>query len=229
MREERASLKEKLQGLLRLTPVAGLIVVVIGSIYSGLASPTEAAVLGVLGALILSAAERTLSFEDFVEGLMGATKTTSMIMLLVAGSAFLTLAMGFTGLPRALAEWIGGMNLSPWMLIAALTLFYVILGFFLDGISSIVLTMAVVEPLVRGAGIDMIWFGIFVVLVAEMAMITPPVGFNLFLVQSMTGRDLGFIARAAFPMFLLMVVGVVLLTAFPGLALWLPEVLTARN
>ncbi|WP_299849084.1 TRAP transporter large permease subunit [uncultured Roseovarius sp.] len=229
MREERASLKEKLQGLLRLAPVAGLIIVVIGSIYSGLASPTEAAVLGVLGALILSAAERTLSQKAFIEGLMGATKTTSMIMLLVAGSAFLTLAMGFTGLPRALAEWIGGMNLSPWMLIAALTLFYVILGFFLDGISSIVLTMAVVEPLVRGAGIDMIWFGIFVVLVAEMAMITPPVGFNLFLVQSMTGRDLGFIARAAFPMFLLMVVGVVLLTAFPGLALWLPEVLTARN
>lgn len=229
MREEPATLKEKLHGVVRLAPVAGLIVVVIGSIYSGLASPTEAAVLGVLGALILSAAEKTLTRRVFIEGLMGATKTTSMIMLLVAGSAFLTLAMGFTGLPRALAEWIGGMSLSPWMLIAALTVFYVILGFFLDGISSIVLTMAVVEPLVRGAGIDMIWFGIFVVLVAEMAMITPPVGFNLFLVQSMTGRDLGFIARAAFPMFLMMVLGVVLLTAFPQLALWLPEVLTARN
>ncbi|WP_282607131.1 TRAP transporter large permease [Pelagibius sp. Alg239-R121] len=229
MREERATWGEKLRGVVRLTPVAGLIVVVIGSIYSGLASPTEAAVLGVLGALFLSTAERSLTWTSFIEGLMGATKTTSMIMLLVAGSAFLTLAMGFTGLPRELAEWIGGMNLTPWMLIAALTLFYVILGFFLDGISSIVLTMAVVEPLVRGAGIDMIWFGIFVVLVAEMAMITPPVGFNLFLVQSMTGRDLGFIARAALPMFVLMVFGVILLTVFPGLALWLPEVLTARN
>lgn len=228
MREEPASFQEKVRGVVRLAPVAGLIVVVIGSIYTGLASPTEAAVLGVVGALVLSLAERSLTFDTFVEGLMGATMTTSMIMLLVAGSAFLTLAMGFTGLPRALAEWIGGMNLSPWMLIAALTVFYIILGFFLDGISSIVLTMAVVEPLVRGAGIDMIWFGIFVVLVAEMAMITPPVGFNLFLVQSMTGRDLGFIARAAFPMFLMMVLGVVILTAFPQLALWLPEVLTAR-
>lgn len=228
MREEPASFQEKVRGVVRLAPVAGLIVVVIGSIYTGLASPTEAAVLGVVGALVLSFAEKSLTFDTFVEGLMGATMTTSMIMLLVAGSAFLTLAMGFTGLPRALAEWIGGMNLSPWMLIAALTVFYIILGFFLDGISSIVLTMAVVEPLVRGAGIDMIWFGIFVVLVAEMAMITPPVGFNLFLVQSMTGRDLGFIARAAFPMFLMMVLGVVILTAFPQLALWLPEVLTAR-
>ncbi len=229
LREERATGREKLQGLVRLAPVAGLILMVIGSIYTGLASPTEAAVLGVIGALALSAIEGSLTREAFMQGLMGATKTTSMIMLLVAGSAFLTLAMGFTGLPRALADWIGEFNLEPWMLIAALTVFYVILGFFLDGISSIVLTMAVVEPLVRGAGIDMIWFGIFVVLVAEMAMITPPVGFNLFLVQSMTGRDLGFIARAAFPMFLLMVVGVVLLTLFPGLALWLPEVLTARN
>ncbi len=229
LREERATGREKWEGLVRLAPVGGLILVVIGSIYSGLASPTEAAVLGVIGALGLSILEGSMTRDAFFQGLMGATKTTSMIMLLVAGSAFLTLAMGFTGLPRALADWIGGMNLEPWMLIAALTVFYVVLGFFLDGISSIVLTMAVVEPLVRGAGIDMIWFGIFVVLVAEMAMITPPVGFNLFLVQSMTGRDLGFIARSAFPMFLLMVVGVILLTLFPSLALWLPEVLTARN
>ncbi|MEM8853693.1 MAG: TRAP transporter large permease subunit [Pseudomonadota bacterium] len=228
LREPRATWGEKLRGLGHLAPVALLIVLVIGSIYTGIASPTEAAVLGVMGALGLSLAERSLTFASFIDGLMGAVKTTSMIMLLVAGSAFLTLAMGFTGLPRALADWIGGMSLSPWMLIATLTLFYIVLGFFLDGISSIVLTMAVIEPLVRQAGIDMIWFGIFVVLVAEMAMITPPVGFNLFLVQSMTGRDLGFIARAAFPMFCLMVLGVVLLTVFPQLALWLPSVLLDR-
>ncbi|WP_112323742.1 TRAP transporter large permease [Oceanibium sediminis] len=228
-REEAATWSEKLRGLAELTPVVGLIVAVIGSIYSGIASPTEAAVLGVVGALVLSAIQGSLDWEAFRESLMGATKTTSMIMLLLAGSAFLTLAMGFTGLPRALADWIGGMNLSPWMLIAALTLFYIILGMFLDGISSIVLTMAVIAPLVRDAGIDMIWFGIFVVLVGEMAMITPPVGFNLFLVQSMTGRDIGFIARSAVPMFLLMVLGVVLLTAFPQIALWLPEVMANRN
>ena len=228
-REARASWREKLVGIRELAPVVGLIIAVIGSIYVGIASPTEAATLGVVGALTLSALQGSLNWTSFTESLMGATKTTSMIMLLLAGSAFLTLAMGFTGLPRALADWIGAMNLSPWMLIAALMVFYIILGMFLDGISAIVLTMAVIEPLVRGAGIDMIWFGIFVVLVGEMAMITPPVGFNLFLVQSMTGRDIGFIAKSAIPMFLLMVVGVILLTAFPQIALWLPEVMTQRN
>lgn len=229
LRENKSSWAEKLAGVIELSPIVGLIVVVIGSIYTGIASPTEAAVVGVLGALALSALQGSLNWENFKSSLMGATKTTSMIMLLLAGSAFLTLAMGFTGLPRALADWIGAMNLSPWMLIAALTVFYIILGMFLDGISAIILTMAVIEPLVRGAGIDMIWFGIFVVLVSEMAMITPPVGFNLFLVQSMTGRDIGFIAKAALPMFLLMVVAVVLLTSFPQIALWLPEVMTKNN
>jgi C4-dicarboxylate transporter, DctM subunit len=228
-REAGATWNEKLHGLAELAPVVSLIVAVIGSIYTGIVSPTEAAVLGVVGALALSALQGSLSWDSLHESLMSAAKTTSMIMLLMAGSAFLTLAMGFTGLPRALADWIGGMGLSPWMLIVALTLFYIILGMFLDGISSIVLTMAVIEPLVRGAGIDMIWFGIFVVLVGEMAMITPPVGFNLFLVQSMTGRDIGFIARSAVPMFLLMVLGVALLTVFPQIALWLPEVMTQRN
>ncbi len=227
-REEPASLQEKLKGLAELGPLVGLIVAVIGSIYTGIASPTEAAVLGVVGALILSALQRSLTMESFLEALLGATRTTAMIVLLLAGSACLTLAMGFTGLPRALAEWIGGMQLSPWTLIAALTLFYIILGCFLDGISAIVLTMAVIEPLARQAGFDMIWFGIFVVLVGEMAMITPPVGFNLFLVQSMTGRDIGFVARAAAPMFFLMVIGVVLLTAFPQIALWLPEFMSQR-
>ncbi|MEX0302612.1 MAG: TRAP transporter large permease, partial [Leisingera sp.] len=149
-REERASWREKLAGARELAPVVGLIIGVIGSIYLGIASPTEAAVLGVLGALLLSALQDSLSWDSFQASLMGATKTTSMIMLLLAGSAFLTLAMGFTGLPRALADWIGAMNLSPWTLIAALTLFYIILGMFLDGISAIVLTMAVIEPLVRG-------------------------------------------------------------------------------
>jgi TRAP-type C4-dicarboxylate transport system permease large subunit len=152
-----------------------------------------------------------------------------MIILLLAGSAFLTLAMGFTGLPRALAEWIGQMELSATALILALMVMYMILGCFLDGISMIVLTLAVVEPLVRSAGIDLIWFGVFVVLVGEMALITPPIGFNLFLVQGMTGRDIGFIARAAAPMFGLMFVAVVLLIVFPDIALWLPEAMSRQN
>tara|TARA_B100000768_G_scaffold133675_1_gene124462 strand:- start:132 stop:1442 length:1311 start_codon:yes stop_codon:yes gene_type:complete len=228
-REAPATWKEKLIGIKELAPVVCLIISVIGSIYVGIASPTEAAVLGVVGALILSAIQGSLNWESFSTSLMGATKTTSMIMLLLAGASFLTLAMGFTGLPRALADWIGGMHLAPWMLIVALTVFYIVLGMFLDGISSIVLTMAVIEPLVRGAGIDMIWFGIFVVLVGEMAMITPPVGFNLFLIQSMTGRDIVFIAKSAIPMFMLMVVAVILLTIFPQIALWLPEVMMAQR
>lgn len=229
LREDRATLQEKLQGLLKLGPIVILIGGVIGSIYVGIASPTEAATLGVIGAMMLSAFQRTLNLESLKQSLLGTVKTTSMIMLLLAGSAFLTLAMGFTGLPRELAGWIGGMDLSPAMLIAVLTLFYIFLGCFLDGISMIVLTMAVIEPLVRAAGIDMIWFGVFVVLVGEMALITPPIGFNLFLVESMTGRGIGFVSWATLPMFLLMLLGVVLLTLFPELATWLPNAMMSRG
>ncbi len=229
LREAAATAREKLAGLARLTPVLLLIVGVIGSIYVGIASPTEAATLGVLGAMALSAFQGSLTRDALQSALMGTVKTTSMIMLLLAGSAALTLAMGFTGMPRALAGWIGTMDLSPAMLIAILTLFYIALGCFLDGISMIVLTMAVIEPLVRSAGIDMIWFGVFVVLVGEMALITPPIGFNLFLVQSMTGQGIGSISRAALPMFLLMLFGVVLLVLFPGLATWLPSAMFARG
>lgn len=229
LREARASLSEKLRGLLQLSPIVALIFAVIGSIYLGVASPTEAATLGVIGAMILSAMQGTLSLQALKASLLGTVKTTSMIMLLLAGSAFLTLAMGFTGLPRELAGWIGAMDLSPAMLIAVLTVFYIFLGCFLDGISMIVLTMAVIEPLVRAAGIDMIWFGVFVVLVGEMALITPPIGFNLFLVESMTGRGIGFVSWATLPMFLMMVLGVVLLTLFPEIATWLPNAMTARG
>ena len=229
MREEPSSWYEKLRGLVELFPVVALIAGVIGSIYTGIAAPTEAAVLGVAGALVLAAAQGSLTFETLAESLMGTVKTTSMITLLLAGSAFLTLAMGFTGLPRALAEWIGAMHLSSTALIIALMVMYMLLGCFLDGISMIVLTIAVVEPLVRSAGVDMIWFGVFVVLVGEMALITPPIGFNLFLVQGMSGRDIAFVSRAAAPMFALMLLGVITLIAFPEIALWLPEAMSARN
>ena len=228
-REAPATFGEKLIGLGRLTPIVLLIALVIGSIYLGIASPTEAATIGVIGALALSALQRTLSVTSLRAALAGTVKTTSMIMLLLAGSALLTQAMAFTGLPRTLAEWIGTLGLSPALLIAILTLFYIGLGCFLDGISMIVLTMAVIEPLVRTAGIDMIWFGVFVVLVGEMALITPPIGFNLFLVESMTGRGIGYISRAALPMFLLMLLGVIILVLVPELATWLPSAMMSRN
>ncbi len=213
----------RLRALIDLVPVLTLILAVIGSIYTGLATATEAAVLGVVGSLILSATQRSLSWGSFRDSLMGAVRTTAMIALILAGSSFLSLAMGFTGIPRALAEGIGGLELTPLTLIALLTVFYIILGCFLDGISSIVLTMAVIEPMVRAAGFDMIWFGIYLMVVVEMAQITPPIGFNLFVLQGMTGHDMGFIARAAFPMFLIMCAAIVGLVWFPEIATTLPN------
>ena len=226
--DPRHTLKEKLHAATRLIPVVSLILLVMGSIYAGIATATEAAVLGVVGALILSAAQGSLSRESFMAALLGATKTSCMIAFILAGSSFLSLAMGFIGLPRALAAAIADWQLTPAVLIIVLTAFYIILGCFLDGISSVVLTMAVIEPMVRQAGFDMIWFGIYLMLVVEMAQITPPVGFNLFVLQGMTGRDMGFIARAALPMFGIMVLAVAVIYLFPEIATFLPEAMPKR-
>lgn len=206
-----------------LIPVVCLILVVIGSMYLGYATATEAAAFGVIGGLLLAASQGSLSWKSFTESLMGATRTSAMIALILAGAAFLSLSMGFTGLPRGLADLIASLELTRFELLMVLLVFYIILGMFLDGISSVVLTMAVVEPMIREAGIDLIWFGIFIVVVVEMAQITPPIGFNLFVLQGMTNHEMGFIARAAFPMFLIMVLMVFVLIAFPELATWLPE------
>ncbi|SMF64755.1 TRAP transporter, DctM subunit [Tistlia consotensis] len=221
----RFTARERLRSLLDLLPVLGLILAVILSIYTGFATATEAAVLGVVGSLALSAIQRSLTWETFRESLLGAVRTSAMIAFILMGSSFLSLAMGFTGIPAALAEGIGALHLGPLELIALLTVFYIVLGCFLDGISSIVLTMAVIEPLVRQAGFDMIWFGIYLMIVVEMAQITPPIGFNLFVLQGMTGHDMGFIARASLPMFLIMVLAVVLLVWFPEVATYLPSIM----
>ncbi len=214
---------EKLKKSKKLLPVIILIFSVIGSIYTGIATATEAASLGVVGALIVSYFQKTLSIDTFKKSLLGATKTSCMIAFILAGSTFLSLAMGFTGLPRNLAIWIENLNLSPYVLILVLMIFYIILGMFLDGISAVVLTMAIIEPMIRQAGFDMIWFGIFLVIVVEMAQITPPVGFNLFVLQGMANKDMGYIAKSAFPLFLLMILAVFLVVIFPEIALWLPE------
>lgn len=207
----------------RLIPIVLLILGVIGSIYGGLASATEAAVVGVALSLLLSWWMGTLSGKSFADALMSATRTSCMICFILAGAAFLTIAMGFTGIPRALAEWIAAFDLSHWQLLLALTLFYIMLGCFLDGISMVVLTTSVIMPLIERAGFDLIWFGIYIVLVVEMAQITPPVGFNLYVLQAMTGRNLFAIGVYTLPLFLLMSVAVALLAIFPGLALWLPS------
>jgi C4-dicarboxylate transporter, DctM subunit len=205
-----------------LIPVILLITAVLGSIYAGIATATEAAGLGVVGALVLSAVQGSMSWNTFKESLMGGTRLYCMIAMILAGAAFLTLSMGYIGLPRHLAEWIATLGLSKFQLIMALTVFYVILGCFLDGISMVVLTMGVIMPTIQKAGIDPLWFGIFIVIVVEMAQVTPPVGFNLFVMQGMTKHQIGYIAKAAFPFFLLMVVMVLLLYAFPQIITFLP-------
>ncbi len=217
-----------LRAMLRLLPVVGLIVAVIGSIYAGIASPTEAAVIGVLGALLLAWSTGAMSLRGFAEALTAATVTTCMIAFILAGAAFLTVAMGYTGIPRDLAGWIGRMQLSPYALLAALTVFFIVMGMFLDGISIVVLTVSIILPMVIQAGIDPIWFGIFLVLVVEMSQITPPVGFNLFVLQNITGRDIFTIARHAAPFFGLLVLAVAVLAAFPQIALWLPGTMLSR-
>jgi len=191
--------------------------------YTGIATATEAAAFGVIGSLLLAAGQGSLNWKTFTASLMGATRTSAMIALILAGAAFLSLSMGFTGLPRGLANLIVSLELSTFQLLMVLLVFYIILGCFLDGISSVLLTMAVVEPMIRQAGIDVVWFGIFIVVVVEMAQITPPIGFNLFVLQGMTNHEMSFIARAAFPMFLIMVVMVFVLIIFPELATFLPN------
>ena len=227
-REPPMAFRQKLANSRFLIPVICLILVVIGSMYLGYATATEAAAFGVIGGLALAASQGSLNWNTFSQSLMGATRTSAMIALILAGAAFLSLSMGFTGLPRGLADLIAQWELSRFELLMALLVFYIILGMFLDGISSVVLTMAVVEPMVREAGIDVIWFGIFIVVVVEMAQITPPIGFNLFVLQGMTSHEMSFIARAAFPMFLIMVLMVFVLIAFPDVATWLPENMRGR-
>jgi tripartite ATP-independent transporter DctM subunit len=214
---------EKLSASRSLIPVVSLIAAVLGSIYSGFATATEAAAVGVVGSLVISALQGSMNWATFRDALMGATRLYCMIALILAGAAFLTLAMGYIGLPRHLAEWIATLGLSKAQLIVALSIFFIILGCFLDGISMVVLTMGVLMPTVQSAGIDPIWFGIFVVLVVEMAQITPPVGFNLFVLQGMTGRQLTWIARVTMPMFFLMCAAVAIIYVFPGIVTWLPS------
>ena len=215
----KLSFLEKLWASRFLIPVMLLMFVVLGSIYGGFATPTEAATVGVAGALTLAAATRSLSWASFMDSLMGAVRTSCMIAFILAGAAFLSTAMGFTGVPRVLAGYVEAWELSPVMLIVLLTVLYICLGCFLDGVSMMVLTAAVVLPMVDRAGIDLLWFGIFTVIVVEMAQITPPIGFNLFVLQGMTGRDILKVTKAAAPFFFLMLLGIAIITAFPQIVL----------
>jgi C4-dicarboxylate transporter DctM subunit len=207
----------------RLIPVVCLIALVVGTIYGGVATPTEAATIGVLGALALSLLYGSLTWSNFVQSLVGATQTSCMIAFILAGASFMTIAMGYTGIPRAAAGLITSYQLSVYGLLAALTVLYVILGFALDGISMVVLTSSVVQPMIRQAGVDPVWFGIYIVLLVQVAELTPPVGFPMFIMQMMTGRSLTYVSRAALPFFFLLLVGTAIIIVFPDLVTYLPN------
>jgi len=221
--EPRLSLSEKLRESAKLIPCLLLIVLIFATLILGWATATECAAWGVLGSLAIAWWSGALSWSSFSASVMGATRVTCMIMLILAGASFMSTAMAYTGIPTALAAWVEGMQLSPYALIAALTLMYIVLGTALDGISMIVLTTAVVIPMVSQAGFDLVWFGIFLVLIVEMAEISPPVGFNLFVLQTMSGKDSNTVALAALPFFFLLVAAVAIVTVFPGLVTWLPR------
>jgi len=222
-KDSAQTFKQKLRATRRLIPVLALILVVISSIYMGVASPTDSAAVGVVGSLLLCWWFGDLNWKTFCEGLYSAALTSCMIAFILAGAAFLTLAMGYSGLPAKLAAAIGNLGLNVYTLLAVLTFFFIVAGMFLDGISIIVLTTAVLLPMVQEAGIDPIWFGIYLVLTVEMGLITPPVGLNLFVLQGMTGRNLLYLSKATVPFFLMLLLAVVLLIVFPGIATWLPN------
>jgi tripartite ATP-independent transporter DctM subunit len=219
---------EKIKKSEKLIPCSALILFIVWVLIAGYATATECAAYGVLGSLALAYWSKSLTWQSFKDGLMGTMRTSSMIMFILAGAAFLTKTMAFTGIPRELAEWVDRMHLSPYALIAVLTFVYIILGTALDGISMIVLTSAVVLPMIQKAGFDLIWFGIFIVLLVEIAEVTPPVGFNLFVLQNMTGKDSNTIAKAAIPFFMCVVVCIVLITVFPQIVTILPDVLMGK-
>ncbi|MBS7792765.1 TRAP transporter large permease subunit [Roseococcus sp. SDR] len=221
----RLSMMEKLRQSAQLIPCALLIIGVIGTMFVGWATATEAAAFGVFGSLFLAAVTRCLTWRSFFESLAGATRLSCMIMFILAGAAFLTKAMALTGIPAALAAAVAAADLGPYAIIAILTVVYLILGTALDGVSMIVLTTSVVVPMVQHAGFDLVWFGIFIILLVEIAEISPPLGFNLFVMQTMTGKEQTEVAWASLPFFMMLVLTVVLITVFPEIVTWLPDYL----
>jgi tripartite ATP-independent transporter DctM subunit len=226
---ERFSLRERLQRSKNLIPCVLLIVFIVAVMMLGWATATESAAFGVAGALAIAAWSRALSWENFKASLMGATRLSCMVMFILGGAAFLSVCMGFTGIPRALAAWVVALEPGRYALIATLAVIYILLGTALDGISMIVLTTSIVLPMIEKAGFDLIWFGIFIVLLVEIAEVTPPVGFNMFVLQTMSGHDSTYVAQASIPFFFMLVLALAMITVFPEIATWLPDQLIAKQ
>lgn len=220
---EKYTLQQRLYSISQLMPCTALIIFIAWLMLAGYSTATEAAAYGVVGSLVLAAAGRNLSWTNFWQSLLSATRLTAMIMFVLGATSFLSIVMSYTGIPRGLAEWVQSLQLSPWVLILVLTIIYILLGTALDGISMIALTTVTVLPMVQAAGFDLVWFGIFVILLVEIAEVTPPVGFNLFVLQSMTGKDSNYIAKVSLPFFAMMVLAVALVTIWPELVTWLPD------
>jgi tripartite ATP-independent transporter DctM subunit len=222
------SFVQKIKASGNLIPCTLLIVFIVWVLVAGLATATECAAYGVLGSLAIAWWGGSLTWRNFLDSLMGATRVSCMIMFILAGASYLSMAMAYTGIPRALADWVASLALSPYALISVLAVLYIILGTALDGISMIVLTSAVVLPMIQKAGFDLIWFGIFIVLLVEIAEVTPPVGFNLFVLQNMTGRDSNYIAKVSLPFFAMLVVCIAIIIVFPIVVTWLPDVVMGK-
>ncbi len=221
--DERYSMRQRMVALKDLLPVVLLIVLVLGGIYAGLTTPTEAAAIGVLGALGLALVSGSLTRIALAESLLSTVKTTAMICFIIAGAAFMSQMVGFVGITRSVSQYITGLELSPYMLLFVLALMYLLLGMILDGISIVVMTLPIVLPIVVLAGFDPLWFGIFVVIMVELSQITPPVGFSIFVIQFISREDVGTILKATFPFFLITVFMVVLIAVFPELVFYLPN------
>jgi tripartite ATP-independent transporter DctM subunit len=226
--QESYSWKERMTGLKDLAPTLLLILMVLGSIYGGVATPTEAAAIGVFGATVFASINRQMNFKIMFECLVGAVKTNAMIMLIVVGAGFLSRVMGYLGIPAAITTAITGLGLSPYLLMILLGAFYILLGCLLDGFSIVVMTLPIALPMVMAAGFDPIWFGIYLILMVEVSQITPPVGFNLFVIQGLTDEPIMKIAGYALPFFFLMLLTTAILTVFPEIALYLPQLMVAK-
>jgi len=217
---------QMLRALIDLVPILLLFGLIVGSIYAGWATPTEAAAVGVAGAFLIALTFGGVSWDMLSQSLTGTVKITSMIMLIVIGASFLNFTLASAGLGRELTTFMDGLGLSPLGFILVVVVLYIVLGFFIETLSLMVVTIPIIVPMVLVQGYDVVWFGILMIVLIEMALITPPVGLNLYVVQgARKSGSLNEVMLGALPYCLTMLAMALLLIAFPSIALFLPNAL----